>query len=232
MTRVERLDWKKISSELTERGFANTGKVLSAGECKQLVESYPNEDLYRSTVVMARHGFGKGEYRYFRYPLPKVVETLRTELYPRLAETANEWEEVLGKKAKFPDEHADHLKLCHAAGQNRPTPLVLKYGEGDYNCLHQDLYGDMYFPLQVAFLLNDPHKDFEGGEFVLVEQRPRMQSRAEVVPLSQGEGVIFAVNQRPMRGSRGYYRVAMRHGVSRLRAGRRYTLGLIFHDSK
>ena len=232
MTGIERLEWDRIANELTERGFATTGRVLSAGECKELVQSYGEDDLYRSTVVMARHGFGRGEYKYFRYPLPKLVETLRTEFYPKLAATANHWGVALGNETKYPERHADYLRQCHGAGQARPTPLVLKYRAGDHNCLHQDLYGDMYFPMQVAFLLSEPGRDFEGGEFVLVEQRPRMQSRVEVVPLTQGEGVIFAVNQRPMRGSRGYYRVAMRHGVSRLRSGQRYTLGVIFHDAK
>ena len=180
---------------------------------------------------MARHGFGRGEYKYYRYPLPEVIAELRETFYPRLAEVANAWAELLGRKVEFPPEHSEYLKHCHSAGQTRPTPLILKYGVGDYNCLHQDLYGEMYFPMQVAFLLSEPEEEFSGGEFVLVEQRPRMQSRAEVVPLSRGEGVVFAVNQRPVRGSKGYYRVAMRHGVSRLRSGERYTLGVIFHDA-
>jgi len=192
---------------------------------------YAQDERFRSQVVMARHGFGRGEYKYFRYPLPEVVQELRTGFYPRLAGVANEWEQLLGREANYPAEHSDYIERCHKTGQLRPTPLLLKYREGDYNCLHQDLYGALSFPLQVAFLLSEPDKDFTGGEFVLVEQRPRMQSRAEVVPLRQGEGVIFAVNQRPMKGSRGYYRVAMRHGVSRLRSGERYTLGVIFHDA-
>ncbi len=181
---------------------------------------------------MARHGFGRGEYKYFRYPLPGIIQNLRTDFYPQLAKVANTWEEALGRNPCYPAEHAAYLKRCHAAGQKRPTPLLLKYSAGDYNCLHKDLYGDLFFPLQVAFLLSEPEEDFTGGEFVLVEQRPRMQSRVEVVPLRQGEGVIFAVNQRPVHGSRGYYRVAMRHGVSRLRSGERYTVGVIFHDAK
>lgn len=181
---------------------------------------------------MARHGFGRGEYKYFCYPLPEIIQDLRTNFYPRLAKVANAWEETLGREPSYPTEHEAYLKKCHAAGQTRPTPLLLKYGAGDYNCLHQDLYGDLFFPLQVAFLLSEPERDFTGGEFVLVEQRPRMQSRVEVVSLRQGEGVIFAVNQRPVRGSRGYYRVGMRHGVSRLRSGERHTLGVIFHDAK
>ncbi len=230
--RIAEVDWQRIEAELGERGYAITGQILSVEQCRKLASAYPEERTFRSQVVMARHGFGLGEYKYFRYPLPDVIQNLRTNLYPRLAGVANQWEESLGRRALYPSEHAAYLKKCHAAGQTRPTPLLLKYGPGDYNCLHQDLYGDLFFPLQVAFLLSEPGHDFTGGEFVLVEQRPRMQSRAEVVPLHQGEGVIFAVNQRPVRGSRGYYRVALRHGVSRLRSGQRYTLGIIFHDAK
>ncbi len=228
---IETLKWGRIESELHERGYATTGKLIDAVQCKELAAMYAQDERFRSQVVMARHGFGRGEYKYFRYPLPEVVQELRTSFYPRLAGVANEWEQLLGREANYPAEHSDYIKRCHKAGQLRPTPLLLKYREGDYNCLHQDLYGALSFPLQVAFLLSEPDKDFTGGEFVLVEQRPRMQSRAEVVPLRQGEGVIFAVNQRPMKGSRGYYRVAMRHGVSRLRSGERYTLGVIFHDA-
>ncbi len=193
---------------------------------------YTDEKAFRAQVVMERHGFGRGEYKCFRYPLPEIVQDLRANFSPQLARVANAWEEALGRAESYPAEHAAHLKRCHLAGQKRPTPLLLKYAAGDYNCLHQDLYGDLFFPLQVAFLLSEPGRDFTGGEFVLVEQRPRMQSRVEVVPLKQGEGVIFAVNQRAVHGSRGYYRVAMRHGVSRLRSGERYTLGVIFHDAK
>jgi hypothetical protein len=223
--------WERIEGELGHRGYATTGRILTPEQCRELVAGYGREDAYRSTVVMARHGFGRGEYKYYRYPLPDVISELRESFYPRLAKIANAWEESLGLEGKFPEKHNEYLRQCHAAGQRRPTPLILKYGAGDYNCLHQDLYGEMYFPMQVAFLLSEPAKDFTGGEFVLVEQRPRMQSRAEVVPLSQGEGVIFAVNQRPVRGSKGFYRVAMRHGVSRLRSGERFTLGVIFHDA-
>jgi len=182
--------------------------------------------------VMARHGFGRGEYKYYGYPLPDIIAALRPALYAALAPIANQWNAALGDKAAYPADHDAYLRRCHQAGQKRPTPLLLRYVAGDYNCLHQDLYGDLYFPLQVAFLLSRPGHDFTGGEFVLTEQRPRMQSRAEVVPLEQGEGVIFAVNQRPMQGTRGFYRVAMRHGVSRLRSGQRFTLGVIFHDAK
>ena len=228
---IETLNWGRIESELHERGYATTGKLIDAVQCRELAAMYAQDERFRSQVVMARHGFGRGEYKYFRYPLPEVVQELRTSFYPRLAGVANEWEQLLGREANYPAEHSDYIERCHKAGQLRPTPLLLKYREGDYNCLHQDLYGALSFPLQVAFLLSEPDKDFTGGEFVLVEQRPRMQSRAEVVPLRQGEGVIFAVNQRPMKGSRGYYRVAMRHGVSRLRSGERYTLGVIFHDA-
>lgn len=225
------LDWPRIETDLNDRGYATTGQILSAEQCRELAETYPDNGAFRSQVIMARHGFGQGEYKYFRYPLPEIIQTLRTSLYPPLAKIANSWEEVLGRKSIYPAEHATYLKRCHAAGQKRPTPLLLRYGPGDYNCLHRDLYGDLFFPLQAAFLLSEPGRDFAGGEFVLLEQRPRMQSRAEVVPLCQGEAVIFAVNQRPVRGSRGYYRVAMRHGVSRIRSGERYTLGIIFHDA-
>ncbi len=230
--RVAELDWTRIEAELNERGYSTTGKILSGEQCRELASTYTNDSAFRSQVIMARHGFGRGEYKYFHYPLPEIIENLRTNLYPQLARVANAWEEALGRAGIYPSEHSAYLKKCHTAGQERPTPLLLKYGAGDYNCLHQDLYGDLFFPLQVAFLLSEPARDFTGGEFVLVEQRPRMQSRAEVVPLRQGEGAIFAVNQRPVRGSRGYYRVAMRHGVSRLRSGERFTLGVIFHDAK
>lgn len=226
-----RLDWERVESDLCERGYATTDSVLSPTQCRELIDRYEQEDVYRSKVVMSRHGFGRGEYKYYRYPLPEVIVELREGIYPQLARIANAWAESLGREADFPSDHSEYLRRCHAAGQRRPTPLILRYGAGDYNCLHQDLYGDMYFPMQVAFLLSEPGKDFSGGEFVLVEQRPRMQSRVEVVPLSKGEAVIFAVNQRPVRGSKGYYRVAMRHGVSRLRSGERYTLGVIFHDA-
>ena len=215
-----------LEADLDAQGFALIEKLLSPEACRVFAALYPEERHFRSTVHMARHGFGKGEYRYFRYPLPDKLAELRTTLYRRLAPIASRW---TGKP--YPAEHADYLAECHAAGQKRPTPLLLRYGAGDYNCLHQDLYGEMVFPLQVAILLSEPGDDFTGGEFVLTEQRPRMQSRAEVVPLRQGDAVAFAVNQRPVQGSRGSYRVTMRHGVSRLRSGQRHTLGIIFHDA-
>ena len=229
--RVACLDWPAIQASLDAAGCATTGALLTPAECACLAGIYDTDALFRSRVVMARHGFGSGEYKYFAYPLPDPVGGLRAALYRRLAPIANRWEAALGREAAYPPEHAAYLDRGHAAGQARPTPLLLRYGAGDYNCLHQDLYGDLFFPLQVAFLLSAPGEDFTGGEFVLTEQRPRMQSRAEVVSLSQGEGVIFAVNQRPVQGTRGAYRVVMRHGVSRLRSGRRLTLGVIFHDA-
>ncbi|MFZ3311192.1 MAG: 2OG-Fe(II) oxygenase [Xanthobacteraceae bacterium] len=229
--RVGSLDWKAIATDLDAYGRATTGPLLSPDECAALTQTYPDDTPYRSRIVMARHGFGRGEYKYFAYPLPPVVAALREELFPPLARLANRWNEMLGVAAAYPPDHARYLRQCHAAGQSKPTPLLLQYGTGDYNCLHQDIYGEHVFPLQVAFLLSRPDADFSGGEFVLVEQRPRMQSRAEIVPLSQGEGVIFPVHHRPVQGSRGIYRVNMRHGVSRLRSGRRYTLGVIFHDA-
>jgi uncharacterized protein len=230
--RVAGLDWPRIAADLGARGYATTGPVLSESECQDLAAGYDADEAFRSRIVMARHGFGRGEYKYYAYPLPDLVAGLRTALYPRLAPVANQWEQLLGRPGNFPERHADYLARCHRAGQSRPTPLLLRYAEGDYNCLHQDLYGDLFFPLQVAFLLSASGQDFAGGEFVLTEQRPRMQSRAEVVSLGQGEGVIFAVNQRPVQGTRGPYRVTMRHGVSRLRSGNRFTLGVIFHDAK
>jgi uncharacterized protein len=225
------LDGQPVAADLDAYGCAVLPSVLSRDECAALAASYDDESQFRSRVVMASHGFGRGEYKYFDYPLPELVAGLRAALYPRLAPVANRWNEAMGIDARFPDEHAEFLDLCHRAGQTKPTPLILRYGAGDYNCLHQDVYGDLVFPLQVAFLLSAPGKDFTGGEFVLTEQRPRMQSRAEVVPLSQGDGVIFAVRQRPVRGTRGAYRVNLRHGVSRLRSGQRHTLGIIFHDA-
>jgi hypothetical protein len=225
------MDWARIRLDLNQYGCATTGPLLTAEECDELVAGYASDELFRSHVIMARHGFGKGEYKYYRYPLPEIVARLRETFYPHLAAIANQWEEALGTSNRFPERHAEYLKRCHAAGQARPTPLLLKYGAGDYNCLHQDLYGELAFPLQVAFLLSRPGEDFTGGEFVMTEQRPRMQSRAEVAPLTRGEGVVFTVNQRPMKGSRGIYRVAMRHGVSRIRSGSRYTAGVIFHDA-
>ena len=220
-----------LETDLDGQGCALIEKLLSPEECRAFAALYPEERLFRSTVHMARHGFGKGEYRYFRYPLPDRLAELRATLYRRLAPIANRWNERMEIARRYPAEHADYLAECHAAGQLRPTPLLLRYGPGDYNCLHQDLYGDLVFPLQVAILLSEPGLDFEGGEFVLTEQRPRMQSRAEVVPLRSGDAVVFAVNQRPIAGSRGSYRVTMRHGVSRIRSGQRQTMGIIFHDA-
>ena len=229
--RVTTLDWQRITADLDTHGCAVVGAVLPSAECKALAESYAEEGLFRSRIVMARHGFGRGEYKYFAYPLPDVVASLRSALYPPLASIANRWNETLGIDVRYPDEHAVFLERCHGAGQTRPTPLLLHYGEGDYNCLHQDLYGEHVFPLQVAFLLSVPGYDFTGGEFVLTEQRPRQQSRAEVVPLSQGDGVIFPVHHRPVQGTKGWYRVNLRHGVSRVRSGQRHTVGIIFHDA-
>lgn len=222
-------DWTRIADELDGQGWAVLPNLLD--ECGGLISLYDRDDLFRSTVTMARHGFGQGEYRYFAYPLPPPVQTLRTALYPRLAPIANGWNARLGTEARFPNDFADFIIRCHEAGQVRPTPLLLRYGPGDYNCLHQDLYGATVFPLQVAVLLSKPGSDFTGGEFVLTEQRPRQQSRVSVVPLSKGDGVVFAVNSRPIRGARGDYRVTMRHGVSRLHTGKRHTLGIIFHDA-
>ena len=220
-----------LGERLGADGCAILPGVLSASDCAAIRDCYSSDDLFRSRVVMARHGYGRGEYRYFRYPLPERVAQLRAALYPPLAAVANRWNEAMRIDARFPVDHAAFLERCHGAGQTRPTPLVLKYGEGDYNCLHQDLYGEHVFPLQVAFLLSEPARDFTGGEFVLTEQRPRMQSRVEVVPLRRGDGVVFPVRQRPVRGPRGVYRVTLRHGVSRVRSGHRYTLGIIFHDA-
>lgn len=229
--RVDALDWAAIEAELDAHGAATTGPLLTAAECDALAALYPEERPFCSRVVMARHGYGRGEYKYLAYPLPEVVAELRPALYARLVPTANRWHERLGSDARFPPVHADFLERCHAAGQTRPTPLLLRYGPGDFNCLHQDLYGEHVFPLQVAVLLSAPERDFTGGEFVLTEQRPRLQSRAEVVPLRRGEAVVFAVHHRPAQGSRGTYRVNLRHGVSRVRSGTRHTLGIIFHDA-
>jgi hypothetical protein len=232
--RVAALDWSAISAELDAQGWATTGPLwlLTPGECQALAESYPADALFRSRVVMARHGFGRGEYKYFADPLPRSILALRTVLYPRLADIANRWNVAMGIDARYPNDHASFLRRCHRAGQTKPTPLLLRYGPGDYNCLHQDLYGEHVFPLQATILLSRPGADFSGGDFVLTEQRPRMQSRVEVVPLRQGEAVIFLVRHRPVQGSRGVYRVNMRHGVSRIRSGLRHTLGIIFHDAK
>jgi hypothetical protein len=229
---IAALDWAGIAAQLDSSGCATTGQLLTSQQSTSLAESYASDALFRSRVVMVRHGFGRGEYKYFDYPLPELVAALRAALYPLLADIANRWNEALGVDVRFPREHATYLARCRKAGQTKPTPLLLTYGVGDYNCLHQDLYGEHVFPLQVTFLLSRPGEDFTGGEFVLTEQRPRMQSRAEIVPLTQGEGVIFPVHHRPVQGTRGTYRVNMRHGVSRLRSGRRHTLGIIFHDAK
>ena len=229
--RVVGVDWNATAAALDERGFAVLEKLLTPGECRAVSALYPDESRFRSRVVMSRHGFGKGEYKYFSYPLPALIDGLRTALYPRLAPIANDWNRRMGIDLRYPLDHAAFLALCHAAGQQRPTPLLLQYGPADYNCLHQDLYGALAFPMQVAVLLSEPGRDFTGGEFVLTEQRPRMQSRPEVVPLRQGAGVVFAVHHRPVAGTRGTYRVNLRHGVSRLRSGRRHALGVIFHDA-
>jgi len=221
--------WKAIETDLDERGYGILPGLLDPASCEHLAAGY-DQDQFRSTVVMARHGFGSGEYRYYRYPLPDLISELRASLYGRLVEIANRWQAAIGSPAHYPPRLSDFLERCHAAGQSRPTPLILQYGPGDYNCLHQDVYGENLFPIQVAILLSDPAQ-FSGGEFVLTEQRPRRQSRAEVVPLQQGDAVVFAVRDRPVRGSKGYYRVQHRHGVSRLRAGHRHTLGIIFHDA-
>jgi hypothetical protein len=224
-------DWKQAAAELDGQGWAVLPGLVPDTDCGRLTALYDQDKAFRSTVVMARHGFGRGEYRYFSYPLPRSVEKLRTALYPHLSTIANHWQARLGHTARFPEAHADYLARCHKTGQTRPTPLLLRYGPGDYNCLHQDLYGAEVFPLQVAVLLSEPGKDFTGGEFVLTEQRPRQQSRAMVVPLAKGDGVVFAVNNRPVKGTRGDYQVKMRHGVSRLYTGQRHTLGIIFHDA-
>ena len=226
------LDWRRIGDELDAQGAAVLGTVLSREQCAMLAACYPRDELFRSRVVMARHGFGRGEYKYFDYPLPEPLASLRTSLYPSLAAIANRWNETMGVDIRYPAEHAEYLERCHQAGQTKATPLLLQYGEGDYNCLHQDLYGEHVFPLQATFLLSEPGRDFTGGEFVLTEQRPRMQSRPQVVPLGLGDGVVFAVRHRPVRGTRGTYRVQLRHGVSQIRSGRRYTLGIIFHDAQ
>jgi len=229
---IGRYDWDVIGSDLRAFGSAVLGKLLMPRECRDISTLYPREEYFRSHIHMARHGFGRGEYRYFKYPLPSLIADLRTTLYSRVVVFANEWNARMKIAARYPASHAEFLARCHEAGQSRPTPLLLQYGPGDYNCLHQDIYGDLVFPLQVAILLSEPERDFTGGEFVITEQRPRMQSRAEVVPLRQGDGVIFAVHHRPVSGTRGDYRVNLRHGVSRIRSGRRHTAGIIFHDAK
>jgi hypothetical protein len=229
--RIATLDWPGVERDLDARGAAVIPGLLTQAECADLADLYRRADRFRSQVIMARHGFGRGEYKYFAYPLPDLVQNLRTALYPRLAPVANRWNRAMGIEVSFPEDHAAFLDRCHAAGQRRPTPLLLQYGPGDYNCLHQDLYGEHVFPLQVAILLSEPGRDFTGGEFVITEQRPRMQSRPWVAPLRQGDALAFAVHHRPVAGARGTYRVNLRHGVSELTAGARHTLGVIFHDA-
>jgi uncharacterized protein len=230
--RVAAIDWRAAEEDLDARGMACCDVLLTEQECRSIADLYEEETAFRSRVVMSRHGFGQGEYRYFSYPLPAMIQELRAALYSCLVSTANRWNQLLGIEARFPSDHASFLARCHAAGQLRPTPLLLRYSTGDFNCLHQDLYGEHVFPLQAAILLSEPHRDFEGGEFVLTEQRPRKQASVEVAPLNQGQLVIFAVRDRPVRGLRGTYRVKHRHGMSRLRAGRRHMLGIILHDAQ
>ena len=229
---LQQSDWSRVADDLSARGSAVIERLVSPEECRALAALYPDDAHFRSRVVMRRHGFGEGEYKYFAYPLPPLIAGLRTALYAKLAPVANDWNARMGIATRYPERHADFLTRCHDAGQRRPTPLLLQYQAGDYNCLHQDLYGELAFPLQATLLLSAPGEDFAGGEFVITEQRPRMQSRADVVPLAQGDVVIFAVHHRPVAGTRGTYRVNLRHGVSRLRAGQRHTLGIIFHDAK
>jgi uncharacterized protein len=229
---LAKVDWDLAGENLDARGFAVIDGLLSRQECQTIASLYADEAKFRSRILMARHGFGRGQYKYFCHPLPSLIATLRSEAFPSLARIANRWNEIMAIKERYPESHAAYLKRCHDAGQTRPTPLLLQYGPGDFNCLHQDLYGDLAFPLQVAVLLSRPGEDFTGGEFVLTEQRPRMQSRPSVVPLRQGDAVVFPVHHRPARGVRGHYRVNMRHGVSEVLSGRRHTLGVIFHDAK
>jgi hypothetical protein len=230
--RVDAVDWMRARSDLDAQGCAVLSKLLTPDQCRALTALYPDDSGFRSRIVMGRHGFGRGEYKYFAYPLPPVIALLRPMLYARLYQVANRWNEAMGIDIRYPPTHDAFLECCHAAGQTRPTPLLLQYGAGDYNCLHQDLYGEHVFPLQVAILLSEPGRDFTGGEFVLTEQRPRMQSRPEVVQLAQGDAVAFAVHHRPVQGTRGFYRVNLRHGVSRIHSGHRHTVGIIFHDAK
>ena len=230
--RVRTFDWGRLSQDLDAQGCAVIERVLSPEECQALAGLYPKDDIFRSRVVMEQHGFGRGEYKYFSYPLPDLIATLRTAIYPHLVPIANRWNNAMGIDVRYPERHADFIERCHQAGQVRPTPLLLQYRAGDYNCLHQDLYGEHVFPLQLTILLSKPDKDFTGGEFVMTEQRPRLQSRPIVVPLRQGDGVVFAVHNRPVNGTRGSYRVNLRHGVSRIRSGHRHTVGIIFHDAQ
>ncbi len=230
--RVGDIDWPRLSQDLDREGCAIVERLLSSEECQSIAALYQEDDVFRSHVVMARHGFGRGEYKYFRYPLPRLIANLRSVFYPRLVPIANRWNEAMGIDVRYPQNFVDFIERCHQAGQVRPTPLLLRYGADDYNCLHQDLYGEHVFPLQLAILLSEPGEDFTGGEFVMTEQRPRMQSRPMVVPLRRGDGVVFAVHHRPVRGARGMYRVKLRHGVSRIRSGLRHTVGIIFHDAQ
>jgi hypothetical protein len=232
LARVRALDWDQVSRDLDAQGSAVLERLLAPDDCEALAALYPEDSRFRSRVVMGRHGFGRGEYKYFSYPLPGIIAGLRKALHPKLAPVANRWNTAMGIEVRYPATHADFIARCHEAGQRKPTPLLLQYGADDFNCLHQDLYGEHVFPLQVAILLSEPGRDFTGGEFVLTEQRPRMQSRAEVVPLRQGDAVVFAVHHRPVQGTRGVYRVNLRHGVSRIRSGQRHTLGIILHDAE
>ena len=230
--RARAIDWKRVSQDLDAQGSAVIECLLSSEECQTLARLYSCDEIFRSRVVMGRHGFGRGEYKYFNYPLPDIIASLRTVIYPYLVPIANRWNRALNLDVRYPDQHADFIARCHKAGQVKPTPLLLQYGMDDYNCLHQDLYGEHVFPLPLTILLSEPQQDFTGGEFVMTEQRPRMQSRPEVVPLRQGDAVVFAVNQRPVQGTHGVYRVKLRHGVSRVRSGHRHTAGVIFHDAQ
>lgn len=230
--RIAAVDWQRVSRDLDVQGSARLERLLFPAECGSLASLYSRNELFRSRVVMARHGFGRGEYQYFAYPLPGILADLRAMIYPHLVPIANRWNEAMGMAVRYPGQHAEFIERCHRAGQTKPTPLLLRYGIDDYNCLHQDLYGEHVFPLQLTALLSQPDQDFTGGEFVTTEQRPRRQSRPEVVPLRHGDAVLFAVNQRPVQGSRGSYRVKLKHGVSRVRSGQRYTLGIIFHDAQ
>jgi hypothetical protein len=232
LARVDKLDWREVSQQLDQRGNGLLEGLMTPEECDALSALYPEDNHFRSRIVMERFSFGRGEYKYFQYPLPDIVSELRTALYPRLEPVANRWNQLLGMPVRYPKQHSEFIVRCHKAGQQKPTPLLLKYGPGDFNCLHQDLYGEHVFPIQVTVLLSQPDRDFTGGEFVLTEQRPRMQSRVEVVRLGKGDAVAFAVNYCPVDGKRGFYRVNYRHGVSRVRTGRRHTLGIIFHDAE